>query len=225
MAVRDEGGLVHTFEAGGLQAGITGQSIEIPLTEELDGGVTLAPDHPLELLGIQLLLELPPETLVGGEIEVTGVAATAPTGDTTPLELSVSRDEWTWLIERGLLAPAPAPTVEGRPERITFDAESRSPSGGGGPLVGDEGPVSLRLMPDSLAEVAERPLPVLVSRSFAEQTRSDVGHQIAIGSLTKRTDMVVAGIIDGFPNVGPLASRSPSSTWRLRALDLRPQWR
>ena len=75
VAVRDEGGLVHTFEAGGLQAGIAGQRIEIPLTEELAGGVTLAPDHPLELLGIQLLLELPPETLVGGEIEVTSVAA------------------------------------------------------------------------------------------------------------------------------------------------------
>ena len=58
-------------------------------------------------------------------------------------------------------------------------------------------------MPDSLAEVADRPLPVLVSRSFAEQTRSGVGHQIAIGSLTKRTDMVVAGIVDGFPTLDP----------------------
>ena len=203
VAVRDEGGLVHTFESGGLQAGIAGQRIEIPLTEELAGGATLAPDHPLELLGIQLLLELPPETLVGGEIEVTSVVAVDAAGDTTALELSPSRDGWTWLIERGLLAPAPAPTAEGRSERITFDAESRSPSGGGGPLVGDEGPVSLRLMPDSLAEVADRPLPVLVSRSFAEQTRSDVGHQIAIGSLTKRTDMVVAGIVEGFPTLDP----------------------
>ena len=83
MAVRDEGGLVHTFEAGGLQASIPGQRIEIPMTEEMAGGVTLAPDHPLELLGIQLLLELPPETLVGGEIEVTSITAIDAAGDTT----------------------------------------------------------------------------------------------------------------------------------------------
>ena len=196
VAIRDAGGLVHTFENGGIQAGVAGQMIEIQLTEEMPGGTMLAPDHPLELLGVQLLLELPPATMVGGDIEVTSIAGVDAAGDSEPLDVAPSRDGWSWMVERGLLPPEPAPTAGDRPERMTFDERDD-------PLFGDEGPISLRMLPDSLAEAANRPLPILVSTSFAEQTRSSVGHEVAIGSLTQRTDMVVAGIIDGFPTLDP----------------------
>jgi len=196
VALRDAGGLVHTFENGGIQAGVAGQTIEVPLAEVMPSGVTLTPDHPVELLGVQLLLELPPATMVGGDIEVTSLAGVDAAGDGVPLDFAPSRDGWSWVVERGLLPPEPAPTARDRPDRMTFDERDD-------PLFGDEGPISLRMLPDSLAEAADRPLPILVSRSFAEQTRSRVGHELAIGSLTQRTEMVVAGIVNGFPTLDP----------------------
>ena len=195
VAVRDAGGLLHTFEAGGMQAGVAGQQIEISLTEDLATGATLAPTYPLELLGIQLVLELPPDTRIAGEVEVTSVAAVDAAGAAAPLDFAPTRDGWSWHIERGQLPPEPAVTVTDLPERIQIEEDR--------PIFGDEGPVALRLLPDTLAEVADRPLPILVSRAFADQTRSGVGDSVAIGSLTRRTAVEVAGIVDGFPTLDP----------------------
>ncbi len=58
-------------------------------------------------------------------------------------------------------------------------------------------------MPDSLAEVADRPLPIVVSRSFAGATLSNVGDSVAIGSLTRRTQVEIAAIVDAFPTLDP----------------------
>ena len=194
-ALRDARGLLHVFEAGGLQAGIAGQRIEIPLTEALPGGEVLAPAYPVELLGVQVLLELPTDTRVAGELEVTSIVVTDADGAGQPLDLVPADDGWTWVIERGRAAPEPAPTADGRPERITIVENA--------PLLGDEGPIGLRLLPESLAEAVGRPLPVLVSRSFADQTRSNVGSTVAIGSFTRRTTMEVAGIVEAFPTLDP----------------------
>jgi hypothetical protein len=195
VAVRDAGGLLHVFEAGGLQAAIRGQRIEIPLTEQLATGELLAPAYPLDLLGIEVQLELPLDTLVAGDVEVTSILATDRGGSDAPLDFAPARDDWTWLIERGGVAPEPAPTVDGDPERVSF-VENR-------PILGDDGPVGLRLLPESFAEAANRPLPVLVSRSFVDETRSGIGHPVAIGSLTRRINMEVIGIVDGFPTLNP----------------------
>ena len=195
VAVRDAGGLVHTYEAGGLQAGLDAQRIEIPLTGELPGGERLVPKYPVELLGIQLLLELPPDTRVAGDLEVTSVLARGADGAAAAIDLVPSRDGWTWLIERGGAALQPAPTAEGSPERISV-LEDR-------PFFGDDGPIGLRLIPESLAAAADRPLPVLVSRTFADETRSAVGDSVAIGSLTRRTNMEVVGIVEAFPTLDP----------------------
>jgi hypothetical protein len=197
VAIRDGTGLLHVFEAGGLQAGIAGQRIEIALTEQVPSGEVLAPAYPLELLGIELQLELPPDTRVAGEVEVTNITATDGGGSGDPIDFAPSRDAWTWLMERGLVAPGPAPTHDRDPARVSI-VEDR-------PILGDEGPVGLRLLPESFAAAANRPLPVLVSRSFADETRSGIGQQVAIGSLTRRMNMEVVGIVDGFPTLDPAA--------------------
>jgi len=61
----------------------------------------------------------------------------------------------------------------------------------------------VRLVPDALTAVADRPLPIAVSRSFADQTRAEVGDPVAIGSLTRRTQVEIAAIIEAFPTLEP----------------------
>jgi hypothetical protein len=195
VAIRDGGGLVHTFERGGVQAAVAGQQIEIALTDVLPAGATLTPSYPLELLGVQLLLELPPDTRIGGEIEVTDLAVIEDAGTSSPVDLVPERDGWSWLLERGQLAPEPASTAAGAPARVRIPADE--------PLYGDEGAVQLRLMSTSLTEVVDRPLPIIVSRSFAGQTRAGVGDLMAIGSLTRRTDVEIAAVVDAFPTLEP----------------------
>jgi hypothetical protein len=194
VTVRDAGGLLHSFEAGGVRAGVVGQRIDLPITAALPTGEELAPNYPIELVGVQILLELPPDTQVAGNVEVTSILVSDSDGSAAALDVP-SADGWTWLVERGLAAPEPAPTVDGQPARISF-SESR-------PLFGDDGPVSLRRMPQSLIEAANRPLPVLVSRSFADETRTTVGQSIAIGTLTRRTDVRIVGVVEGFPTLEP----------------------
>jgi FtsX-like permease family len=194
VAIRDAGGLLHLFEAGGIQASVSGQRIEIPLTERLATGEEVGPSYPVEVVGVEIVLELPQGLQVFGDLEVTSMLARNADGSVTPLGVPPAQG-WTWLIERGLAAPGPAPTADGRPERITIAPDR--------PLFGDDGPISLRLIPDSLGEAAARPLPVLVSRSFADETRSAEGQLVAIGSLTRRTDMEVAGVVEAFPTLEP----------------------
>ena len=140
-----------------------------------------------------------------GTIEVTSVAIQDAAGASTDIELEPSRDGWSWLIERGLNPAEAAPTAAGSPEVVAFAEEQ--------PIYGDEGPVELRLLPDSLAEVADRPLPIVVSRSFADATLSNVGDSVAIGSLTRRTQVEIAAHRRRLPHARSGAARSRSSTW------------
>jgi hypothetical protein len=82
-----------------------------------------------------------------------------------------------------------------RPERVSFELENA--------IFGGEEQTTLRLLPGSLAEVADRPLPVLASRSFADETRSIVGQEAAIGSLTRRTEVEIVGVVEAFPTLDP----------------------
>ncbi|MBA2265547.1 MAG: ABC transporter permease [Chloroflexi bacterium] len=196
-ALRDGAGIVRVFDGvGRFQAAVAGQEIEVELTEELASGGTATPHYPLELISIQLLLEPPPDTRLAGELSVTSVATQDAAGGDAAVDLVPSRDGWSWLLERGLLAPEPAPTVNGRPETVAF-AEER-------PIYGDEGSIELRLLPDSLIEVAERPLPIAVGRSFADEIRVEVGDVAAIGSLTRRTQVEIAAIMEAFPTLDPV---------------------
>jgi len=196
VALRDSGGLVHVFGGvGQFQAAVIGQRMEVKLTEELASGETVAPDFPLELLGIQLLLEPPPETRIAGELEVTSVEARDAAGTASPIDLDASRDGWSWLLQRGLLPPQPAPMSGERPNAIAITEQQ--------PVFGDEGAIEMRLVPDALAEVVEQPLPVAVSRGFADRTRSTIGDSIAIGSISRRTQVEIAAILDAFPTLDP----------------------
>jgi hypothetical protein len=191
VAVRDATGLIHVVDATGqLQASVRGQRMEVRLTDQLPSGDVVTPDHPLELLGVQLQLQPPADTRIAGEIRVTGVTTVDDAGAPTGVELG-----WSWLLERGLNPPEAAPTPSGEPETVLFSDEQ--------PIYGDEGPVRLRLLPDSLAAVRDRPLPVAVSRSFADATGAQVGGSVAIGSLTRRTQVEVAAIVDAFPTLDP----------------------
>ena len=196
IAIRDRAGLLHVIEAPAqLQAAVAGQRVEVSLTDELSTGLIATPDYPLDLVGIQLLLQPPADTRIAGTVEVTSVAVHDAAGASTDLELEPSRDGWSWLLERGLNPAEAAPTVAGSPGVVAFTEEQ--------PIYGDEGPVELRLVPDSLAEVADRPLPIVVSRSFADATLSNVGDSVAIGSLTRRTQVEIAAIVDAFPTLDP----------------------
>nr|MBA3586975.1 FtsX-like permease family protein [Chloroflexota bacterium] len=194
VAVRDGAGMIQVFGgATRLQAGVAGQELEVLLTEELADGETATPDYPLELVGIQLLLEPPTDTRIAGELSVTSVAVRDGADTTTAVDLVPSRDGWSWVLERGQLAPGPAPTAEGRPETVEFPQAS--------PVFGEEGSLELRLVPGSLNEVADRPLPIAVSRGFADDTRAELGDEVAIGSLTRRTQVEIAAIVEAFPTL------------------------
>ena len=196
IAIRDGAGLLHVIEAPAqLQAAVAGQRIEVSLTDELSTGLVATPDYPLDLVGIQLLLQPPADTRIAGTVEVTSVAIHDAAGASTDVELEPSGDGWSWLLERGLNPAEAAPTAAGSPGVVAITEEQ--------PIYGDEGPVELRLVPDSLAEVADRPLPIVVSRSFAGATLSNVGDSVAIGSLTRRTQVEIAAIVDAFPTLDP----------------------
>ncbi len=191
VAVRDATGVIHVVDATGqLQASVPGQRMEVRLTAELPTGDVVTPDYPLEMIGVHLQLQPPADTRISGEIRVTDVASLDDAGMPTDLELG-----WSWLLERGLNPPEAAPTPAGEPETVVFSEEQ--------PIYGDEGPLRLRLVPDALAEVGDRPLPVAVSRTFADATGVEVGGSVAIGSLTRRTQVEVAAIVDAFPTLDP----------------------
>lgn len=196
VAVRDRAGLVHVIDASAqVQAAVAGQQMEVRLSDELATGEVATPDYPLELIGIQLLLQPPADTRVAGNVEVTRVAIQDAAGASTDLDLVPSRDGWSWLLARGLNPPQAAPMAGGESEAVAFSIDR--------PIYGDEGPIELRLLPDSLAEVAARPLPIVVSRSFTDATRGEVGDSVAIGSLTRRTEVEIAAIVDAFPTLDP----------------------
>ena len=196
IALRDAAGLVHVVDATGqLLAAATGQRIEVSLTDELPAGDVATPDYPIDLLGIQLQLQPPVDTRIAGSVQFTSVATVDAAGTPTDVDLVPSRDGWSWLIERGLNPPEAAPSAAGDPEAVVFTDEQ--------PIYGDEGPIGLRLVPDSLAEVADRALPIAVSRSFADATQADVGDSVAIGTLTRRTQVEIAAIVDAFPTLEP----------------------
>ena len=168
VAVRDASGLIHVIDATGqFQAAVAGQRIEVRLTDELPNGDRVTPDYPLELLGIQLLLQPPVDTRIAGDLEVTSLVGLDEAGTSTEVDLAPTRDGWTWLLERGLNPLEAAPTAPDDPEVVVFSEE--------GPIYGDEGSLELRLLPGSLAEVGDRPLPIAVSRGFADATGGEVG--------------------------------------------------
>ncbi len=75
IAIRDRAGLLHVVDAPAqLQAAVAGQRIEVSLTDELSTGLVATPDYPLDLVGIQLLLQPPADTRIAGNVEVTSVA-------------------------------------------------------------------------------------------------------------------------------------------------------
>ena len=196
IALRDAAGLVHVVDAPGqVQAAVTGQRIEVSLSDELPTGQIVTPDHPVELLGVQLFLQPPADTRIAGNVEITSVALLDAAGTSTRVDLVPSRDGWGWLLERGLDPPGPAPSASGAPEAVAFSEER--------PIFGDDGPLALRLVPDSLAEVTDRALPIAVSRSYADATQAEVGDSIALGTLTRRTEAKIAAVLDAFPTLEP----------------------
>ncbi|HYI65658.1 MAG TPA: FtsX-like permease family protein [Candidatus Limnocylindrales bacterium] len=195
VALRDAAGLVHVVESTAqLQAAVTGQQVEVMLTDALPAGGAVTPEYPIDLIGIQLLLQPPADTRIAGNVEVTSVAIADAAGAPTDLDLVPSRDGWSWLLERGL-DPAEAAPSAGDADAVVFSEER--------PIYGDDGPLELRLVPDSLAEVAGRALPIAVSRSFADATQAEVGDPVAIGTLTRRTEVEIAAIVDAFPTLEP----------------------
>ena len=99
------------------------------------------------------------------------------------------------MLERGLNPLEPAPTASDDSEVVVFSEER--------PIYGDEGSLELRLLPESLAEVGTRPLPIAVSRGFADATGGEIGDSVAIGTLTRRTRVEIAAIVDAFPTLAP----------------------
>ncbi len=192
VAVRDAAGPVHILDATRrLAAAREGQALEVSLTVALPDGSVLGPELPIELLGLQILLQPPLDTRILGEIEVSALAAIDAAGRRSPIE--PSRD-WRWLVQ-----------ASGQPSTALGGGATADPTtariGEQQAILGDAGPTVLRLVSPSLTESEARPLPALVSDRFSEMTGSGVGDTLAIGNLTRRTQISVVGVISGFPTL------------------------
>jgi len=82
VVVRDADGLVHHVPGTRLGLGLGSQAVDVSLATELSDGTRLMPAAPLELLGIELLVEIPEEALGVGTITLDSLEAVGPRGRT-----------------------------------------------------------------------------------------------------------------------------------------------
>ncbi len=192
VAIRDASGLIHLLDATRRLTPIAGQQlIEVSLRETLPDGTTLGLVGPLELLGVQVLLQPPPDTRIVGEIAISALDAMDAAGDSAPIGAA---PDWQWLSQRGGQPAARLDTGAGSGSGVIDQRDA---------IIGDEGPVLLRFVSPELSDLGNRPIAAIVSQSFTDLTGTGAGETIAIGSLTRRLEIDVRGAITAFPGVDP----------------------
>ena len=87
VVVRDADGAIHRVDGPRLGLGLGEQSIEVPMTAETVDGAPLAAAHPLEVIAVQLLVEIPEGALGVGTITVDGLEMIGEDGESTPIDV------------------------------------------------------------------------------------------------------------------------------------------
>ncbi len=196
VAVRDATGAVRVVNAGNrLRAAAGGQVVDVPLVEPGSDGRTLRMPGPVQLIGVDVSLQPPADTRIAGEVTLVAVN---PSGEATagPGLLDEGTGQgWSWLVQRsGDSATAPATESE---DPATLRVSLREA------IYGDQGPARLRFTPPDFTRLASTTVPVIVSRTFADATHVEMGTTLSLGSLTRRYEVEVVGIVDGFPTLDP----------------------
>ncbi len=195
VVLRDGGGQLHVVDADRrLLAAADDQRVAVRLEVVLDDGRSVTPDFPLSLVGLEILVEAPPDTRIAGRVELNAVQLDDGSGDASSMPMDVAGSGWRWFTRQGAGELFPSPVEPAALLEISLDR----------PIHGDDGPVAARLASVSLLS-GNGPvrLPAFISRSLADQANVAVGDELAIGSLTSRLQVRVAGVIDGFPTIDP----------------------
>lgn len=191
IVVRDADDMLHLVPAARrLVAARDAQELDVPLLADLGVGAVVRMAHPLELLGIEITLQGPADTRIAGEVRLGQIRAQGAAGS-EPMDAPLTDAGWSWLVQQGT-APDLAASD---PERLQISLDR--------PIFGDEGPATLRLRSPALASAADGAVPAVIGRAMANATNARPGDRVAIGSLTRRLEVEVVGVIDGFPTVDP----------------------
>ena len=199
IVVRDARGIVERFTAGPLPFDPNGNRIVIDLVpgtprtveavEEFGGGFS----GPLEILAIDLDIGLPASSVADvGRIVLEGLATSPSAEGEDWSEVALpSGAGWTARVLRNQ-----GPTAEPLPGQLDGFAFILGGAGPAGALVGPDQPgarpPAISFLPQSVADLAEAALPVVVNGSFLDATASAVGDTVTarVGGLLRRIEIV-----------------------------------
>lgn len=194
LTLRDVNDLLHRIELGELSAG--DHRWEAVLTASLAGGTTARPAHPLSLVEIEIRSPVPspPSRHVTVDLRLAAVSAVTP--DPAPVQL--------WTAAAGWRAASAVSSGLRSQQAIAVEAP---PAGEGISVIIDTGATAQ----SSLATFTLRPgpspaqeaVPVVVSRSWLESTRRQVGDSLTLPGFVPDARLEIAGVVDGFPTVDP----------------------
>lgn len=194
LTLRDANDLLHRIELGELSAG--DHRLEADLTAPFVGGATVGPAHPLSLVEIEIRSPVPSPP--SREVTVDLGLATVTSATTVPavVPLSSAAIEWSAVSEvssglrsRQRIAVEAPPSSDGIVVAIDTGATSQSSV------------ATFTLRPGPAP--SEAAVPVVVSRSWLESTRRQVGDSLTLPGLVPDARLEIAGVVDGFPTVDP----------------------
>ncbi len=196
-AVLEDGdGRLHrvTGARGSLIA--SGQRLEIPLSETVDG-VEVAFPGPVRLQGIELAFFPPPDVIAIGAVDIVGVEASAEaSGDAwfaVPWRPNAPRWRWTSVRAADDRSYAPPP---GSPNRILFGYEQ----GQAEPLFDGSGSAVFRS--ETLPSNPEL-VPAVVGDRFLELSGAAVGETLAVTASGQRLTLEIVASTPTFPSLEP----------------------
>jgi hypothetical protein len=196
VILEDGDGRLHRVAgSSGVLVG-TGQRLEVPLTEAVDG-VEVAFPPPVRLQAVIITLFAPPDVIALGTVDIVAVEASEDAAGSSwfPVPWRPNAPGWNWESFRGgddrRFAPPP-----GSPNRILLGYEP----GNAEPLFGGGGSAVFRSA--TLPADAER-LPAVVSDEFLEQSGARVGEALAVTASGQRLTLHILASTPTFPSLDP----------------------
>ena len=87
IVMRDADGIIHRVTGPRMAVGLGAQSVEIPVTSDAVTGEELEPAFPAAIIGVELAVELPAESLGVGSVTLDGLELLAADGAALPVDL------------------------------------------------------------------------------------------------------------------------------------------